>query len=71
MVYPGEIYVHYKDPTHTYRIVALAKDVNTMELLVVYEMLYESHNAPKGQIWVRSLKEFESCIDGKPRFSKI
>ena len=71
MVKPGELYAHYKDPNHTYKIIALAKDVETLEDIVVYEMLYNSHDFLKGQIWVQPLKMFESLVDGKPRYGKI
>ena len=71
MVKPGEFYAHYKDTNHTYKIIALAKHSETLEDMVVYEMLYDSHDFSKGTIWVRPLKMFESLVDGKPRFSKI
>ena len=58
----GQIYVHYKNKR--YRVLALAKDSNTLEDLVVYESLY-ANNVSK--FWVRPVAEFMGKveIDGK------
>jgi len=52
MVEAGEKYRHFKGGE--YEIVALARDCNSLEEVVVYRALYGD-----GQIWTRSLAEFE------------
>lgn len=70
MVRENEIYRHFKNPNHLYKIIAIGKHFETLEDFVVYQALYESHNAPMFQIWIRPLSIFESLVDGKPRFEK-
>lgn len=64
---PGSIFKHYKG--QSYKILTLAKSTDNLEWLVVYECLYQNS---EGQIWVRSVKEFQETVlmDGKsvPRF---
>ncbi len=68
---PSEIYCHTKSGKR-YRIVAIAKDSETLEDMVVYEALYDVESAMK--TWVRPVKMFteEVEIDGvkHPRFTK-
>jgi hypothetical protein len=59
-VKPGQIYTHFKNPDHRYRVLHLAKDSETMEDLVVYEALYDE---AVSKIWVRPLAMFIEHID--------
>lgn len=63
------IYEHYKNPEHHYRVLGVAKHSETMEDMVVYEVLYENEIS---KLWVRPLEMFlgDVEIDGKaiPRF---
>lgn len=52
----NEVYEHFKG--HRYQIIAIAKDVNTMEEVVVYQGTYEPY-----QVYVRGLEEFMSPVD--------
>lgn len=71
MVKKNQIYRHYKDPTHIYKIIAFGKHSETLEDLVVYQALYESKDFPMFQIWIRPLKMFEEIVNGTPRFILI
>jgi hypothetical protein len=50
---PGEVYRHFKG--HICKIIAIAKDSETLEEMVVYEH--------ENEIWVRPLKIFTSKVD--------
>ncbi len=67
----GDTYRHTKSGKR-YRIVAIAKDSETLEGMVVYEALYDVEPAMK--TWARPLKMFTEAveIDGvrHPRFTK-
>ena len=52
----GEFYRHFKGKL--YQIVAVAKDCNSGQPLVVYQALYEPY-----QCWARELREFISPVD--------
>lgn len=54
------VYQHYKGSK--YEVIALAKNSETLEDMVVYKALYG-----EGQIWVRPLEMFEEKVevDGK------
>ena len=66
----GQIYQHYKGGY--YKIIALARDADSLESLVVYTSLSNKPHFPKDSNWVRSENDFtqEVIIDGKqhPRF---
>jgi hypothetical protein len=55
-----------------YNVIGVAKHSETLEVLVVYECLYDN---PDGKLWVRPLKMFTEkvIINGKkvPRFKFI
>lgn len=68
MIKKDQIYRHYKDPSHLYKIIALGKDTETLEDLVIYQALYKSKDFPMFQIWVRPLEMFEEKVNGTPRF---
>lgn len=51
-----EVYEHFKG--HRYQILAIAKDTNTEEDVVVYQATYEPY-----QVYVRGLEEFMSPVD--------
>lgn len=53
----GQKWIHYKNPKHEYEIIAIAKNSETLEEVVVYKALYAG-DFPFGQIWTRSKKEF-------------
>ena len=69
MVQKNAVYVHYKNPTHNYRVIEIAKNCETLEDLVIYKALYEG-NFPRGQVWVRKLSDFEAFVGDTPRFKK-
>ncbi|MFH1521386.1 MAG: DUF1653 domain-containing protein [archaeon] len=52
----GQRYRHFKGGE--YEIIALAKDCESLEDVVVYRSLYSSGNFKIGQIWTRSLEDF-------------
>ena len=68
----GKYYRHYKNG-ETYLVVAIGRDSDTLEELVVYEGQYDSKEFGKNPVWTRSRKEFEEKVifDGKkvPRFT--
>ena len=68
MVEIGAKYKHFKG--NEYEVIALAKDSENLEPMVVYRALYGD-----GQIWVRPQKMFEETVerDGvvMKRFEKI
>ena len=51
----GGIYKHFKG--HTYKVLTLAKNSETLEDEVVYQ------NIETGEVWVRPLLEFVSPVD--------
>lgn len=57
-VHVGEIYEHYRNKKQ-YRIVALARDTETLGLYVVYQGLYDDPEFGNNPIWIRSLDLFE------------
>ncbi len=68
----GAIYEHVKTGKQ-YKLLILAKDVHTLEELVVYEALYDN---TVSKTWVRSKEEFlgeAKSVDGTfhPRFKLI
>lgn len=74
---PGR-YQHYKNLP--YRVIGTARHSETMELLVVYQSLYETSGVnpderTTGMIWVRPAKMFAGTVvvDGKtvPRFKRL
>ena len=67
---PGEIYRHYKNH-QCYQVIAVAKDTESLEDMVVYRALYESRDFPYCQVWCRPLKMWLEKIDGRPRFEKV
>jgi len=71
MVEIGRVYKHTKSGK-LYKIIALAKDADTLDDIVVYEALYEN---PVSKVWVRPLVFFvgTTCWNGQQiqRFSKV
>ena len=69
MMQIGDTYKHFKG--NNYEIIALAKDSETLEDIVVYKALYEPY-----QTWTRTLQNFEEEVDKPeipykgPRFTK-
>ena len=65
-------YEHYKGKR--YEVIDIAMHSETLEVMVVYKMLYSS-NFPEGTLWVRPLSMFneEVLVDGKrvPRFKYL
>lgn len=56
MVEVGKCYHHFKG--NNYKVIAIAKDSETLEEVVVYQALYGN-----GDIWVRKLSDFASKVD--------
>ena len=73
----GHKYRHYKKATMVYTVVeSNALDCESVEPLVVYRSEYETPDHPKGTLWVRARKDFESRVmfpDGveMDRFTEI
>ncbi len=74
---PGR-YQHYKNLP--YRVIGTARHSETMELLVVYQSLYETtgvdpSSKTTGMLWVRPARMFAEnvLVDGKPvpRFRRL
>ncbi len=68
----GAVYEHVKTGKR-YKLMALAKDVHSLDELVVYEALYQNN---VGKVWVRSKEEFlgeAKSPDGSfhPRFRVV
>lgn len=67
------IYQHFKG--NLYEVIAVGKDSDTLEDLVVYKALYDSAEFGKNAIWVRPKEKFceEIIVDGKkiPRFKFV
>lgn len=60
MISPG-IYRHYK--RGRYEVTGFAVDCNTLESVVIYQSLDDHEDYPKGTVWVRPLREFESSVE--------
>lgn len=56
MVEVGKSYHHFKG--NNYKVIAIAKDSENLEEMVVYQALYGN-----GDIWVRKLSDFISKVD--------
>lgn len=69
----GQRYRHFKGKE--YVVIAVARDSETTEEVVVYQAQYDSPEFGPNQIWVRPLNDFcgKKEIDGKEvdRFSLI
>lgn len=70
MVEIGAIYKHFKNQ-HKYQVVAICKNSETLEDMVVYRALYKSDEFPEGQVWCRPLSMWQETVNGKPRFEKV
>jgi len=62
----GQIWSHYKRPSQRYEIIALGKDSDTLEEVVIYKALYQGE-FKFGQTWSRKKDEFLGITtkDGK------
>lgn len=62
---PGQRLRHFKG--NEYEVIAIARDSDTLEELVVYKGLYDSEEFGPNPIWTRPLKEFSDTkeVDGK------
>ena len=59
----GHKYRHYKKESMVYTVVeSNALDCESVEPLVVYRSEYETPDHPKGTLWVRARKDFESRV---------
>ena len=77
----GGIYAHYKAGNspkagnlYTYEVIAVGRDTETDEVVIVYKQLYEKDGFPVGHVWVRSrdgVKGFTTPEGDKPRFRLI
>ena len=66
----GAIYRHYKNH-QLYQVIAVGKNSETLEDIVIYKALYKGKNFPKNQVWCRPLSIWQEKIDGKPRFEIV
>jgi len=57
----GGIYKHYKN-ANLYKVIALAKDSDTLKDIVVYEALYPN---PLSRVWVRPYFEWIEEVTDK------
>ncbi len=66
-VHIGEVYAHFRNPEHLYKVLAIAIQEETEEPSVVYQALYGDK-----LIWVRAVSVWCESIDHKglrlPRF---
>ena len=64
----GGIYVHFKDPEHRYRVIAIGKN-DQLEDVVIYQTLYKNDLS---EYWTRPVDHFIDHIDREgysgPRF---
>jgi len=61
-VKPGQIWSHYKAPNKRYEIIAISKDSDNLQDVVIYKALYQGE-FPFGQLWNRPLNEFLSKVE--------
>ncbi len=54
------IYKHYKGGL--YRVIGIGINRDTFKEFVVYEMLYDSQDYPKGTIWLRAKDNFLESV---------
>lgn len=70
----GKRYRHYKNGKE-YTVIALARDSETLEELVVYRAEYASSEFAEGAVWTRPRSMFEETVslDGVPvqRFTEV
>jgi hypothetical protein len=59
MVEAGQVYKHSKKG-NLYKIVAVAKDCDTLDEVVVYECLYDN---PTSLVWIRTLSDFTHKVE--------
>ena len=59
------IYEHYKGGR--YKVIGIGVNRETFKEFVVYEMLYDGPDYPKGTIWLRTPEDFLGSVevDGK------
>jgi hypothetical protein len=58
----GSTYKHYKNSNNLYKVIALAKDSETLQDTVVYEALYPN---PLSRVWVRPYHEWVEQVINK------
>jgi hypothetical protein len=63
----GGVYRHFKNPDHLYEVIAVAKNSETLEDMVVYKALY-ADEYPAGQTWARPAAMWSDLKNGVPRF---
>lgn len=73
MVTVGQKYRHYKG--NDYEVLAVGRDSETTEQVVVYKALYESPDYGVGAVWVRPYQMFTEDVEvgGEvvPRFKAV
>lgn len=66
------IYQHYKG--QYYQVIDTVVHSETLEILVLYKMLYSTFDYPEGTLWVRPLNMFLETVtfngEDLPRFRK-
>jgi len=53
----GDVYYHYKDPTKLYKVLHIALDEATEQVVIVYQAQYGEK-----LVWVRNLESFQSYV---------
>jgi hypothetical protein len=66
MIRENHLYKHFKG--NTYILLKTAKCSETGKDMVVYQRWITQ---PTGEVWVRSLSEFQETVEGVPRFRPI
>lgn len=68
-------YIHYKDPSKQYEVIAVGRLKTTLELMVIYQALYDTPDFGPRPVWVRPLPNFTEMVEvnGKqvPRFVHV
>jgi hypothetical protein len=70
MIYPGDVYHHYKDPAKLYKILGVSLLESTEEVAIIYQSLY-GHKIT----WVRTWKNWSESVEYNgvlyPRFKQV
>ena len=54
-------YKHYKGKL--YEVIGVGRLEDNLEEMVIYKMLYDAEDFPKGSIWIRPKKVFEETVE--------
>lgn len=65
LVTVGAVYAHYKDPSHTYKVIDLAVNTDDSTVWVIYQALYEEKLT-----FLRSIDEWVGKVQKDGRLIK-